>query len=112
MKQLLISLLIFLIVMTSGLNDPAIALDTINGAKIFNVNCAGCHLNGGNIVRRNKTLKIKALQRNKMDSLEAIQDIVANGKNNMSAYRDRLTKQEIEDVVAYVLERAKNDWKS
>jgi cytochrome c6 len=98
-------------VMMGGLNEPALASDTINGAKIFNVNCAGCHLNGGNIVRRNKTLKTKALQRNKMDSLEAIQAIVTNGKNNMSAYGDRLTKQEIEDVAAYVLEQARNNWK-
>jgi cytochrome c6 len=90
----------------------AIAAEMTDGAKIFNTNCAGCHVNGGNIIRRNKNLKLKALQKNKMDSLVAIQEIVTNGKNNMSAYRDRLSQEEIEVVSTYVLEQAKNNWKS
>ena len=46
-----------------------------------------------------------------MDSLEAITTIVTNGKNNMSAYKDRLTTEEIQNVAAYVLEQAEKDWK-
>jgi cytochrome c6 len=90
---------------------PALAADTANGAKIFSVQCAGCHLNGGNIVRRGKTLKTKALKRNGMDSLEAIVSLTTNGKNNMPAYNDRLSTQAIEDVSAYVLEQAEKDWR-
>ena len=45
-----------------------------------------------------------------MDSVEAIAYLVKNGKNNMSAYQERLTETEIEKVSAYVLEEAKNDW--
>lgn len=89
----------------------ALSADTIKGEKIFSIQCAGCHVNGGNIVRRGKTLKLKALKRNQVDSLEAIASLVANGKGNMSAYKDRLSTQEIEDVSAYVLEQAQRNWR-
>ncbi len=45
-----------------------------------------------------------------MDSTEAITEIITNGKNNMSAYKDKLTPQEIQDVATYVLKQAANDW--
>lgn len=86
-----------------------LALD--NGQLIFEAQCVGCHANGGNIIRRGKTLKLKALQRNHRDSLEAIADIVRNGKMPMSAYKDKLTDQEILDVSAYVLNQAQQGWK-
>jgi cytochrome c6 len=89
---------------------PPVAADTATGAKIFSLQCAGCHVNGGNIVRRGKTLKQKALKKNGMDSLEAIANIVTNGKNNMSAFKDRLSEQQIQDVSAYVLEQAEQGW--
>jgi cytochrome c6 len=106
-----ITAIALLIMLTFTFCPPALAADTANGAKIFSVQCAGCHVNGGNIVRRGKTLKKRALKRNGMDSLEAIASLVANGKNNMSAYKDRLTEQQIEDVSAYVLEQAEKDWR-
>ncbi|MGL5834206.1 MAG: c-type cytochrome [Waterburya sp.] len=82
-----------------------------HGAKIFEANCAGCHINGGNIVRRGKNLKSKALHKNKVDSEEAIANLVTNGKGIMSAYGDKLSQQEIADVSAYVLQQAAQDWK-
>lgn len=103
-------ILILLIALSFTFNPPALAEDTANGAKIFSIQCAGCHINGGNIVRRGKTLKLKALKRNQMDSQDAIATLVTNGKNNMSAYKDRLTAKEIQDVAAYVLEQAKQGW--
>jgi cytochrome c6 len=90
---------------------PAIAADTANGAQIFSVHCAGCHINGSNIIRRGKNLKQQALKKYGMDSIEAITSIVTNGKSNMSAYKDRLSEQEIQDVAAYVLEQAAKDWR-
>lgn len=86
-----------------------LALD--NGQLIFEAQCVGCHVNGGNIIRRGKTLQLKALQRNHRDSLEAIADLVRNGKMPMSAYKDKLTDQEILDVSAYVLNQAQQGWK-
>ncbi len=93
-------------------NQSTSAAETNNPAKLFEINCAGCHPRGGNIIRRGKNLSLRALHRNKLDSLEAIATLVTNGKNNMSAYQDRLTEKEIEDVSAYVLEQAEKGWKS
>lgn len=108
MKKLIsILLLLTLIVITNS--SPAQAAD--NATKIFETNCAGCHINGGNIIRRGKNLKMNALKKNGMDSVEAITDIVTNGKNNMSAYKDRLTSQQIQEVATYVLQQAQNNWK-
>jgi len=105
------TVIILLIALTLTFSPPALAADTANGAKIFSVQCAGCHVNAGNIIRRGKTLKLKALKRNGVDSLEAIASLVANGKNNMSAYKDRLSEKQIEDVSAYVLEQAEKGWR-
>ncbi|KOP25736.1 cytochrome C6 [Hapalosiphon sp. MRB220] len=103
-------LLIFTLLIIS-FGKPALAADTTNGATIFDVHCAGCHINGSNIVRRGKNLKLKALKKYGMDSIEAISSLVANGKNNMSAYKDRLSQQEIQDVAAYVLQQAEKGWR-
>jgi cytochrome c6 len=111
LKQLLIVVLITLTAFSIIFSSPALAADTANGAKIFSVECVGCHVNGGNIIRRGKTLKLKALKRNGVDSLEAIASLVTNGKNNMPAYKDRLIETQIEDVAAYVLEQAEKGWR-
>jgi cytochrome c6 len=105
-----VTLLAF-IVLNLNFIPTALALDTANGEKIFNVHCAGCHINGSNIVRRGKNLKLKALKKYGMDSIEAVSSIVTNGKNNMSAYKERLTAQEIQQVSAYVLEQAQKGWR-
>jgi cytochrome c6 len=89
---------------------PALADVTIDGAAIFEVHCVGCHIHGGNIIRRGKTLKLPALKRNGMDSVAAIAELVTNGKANMSAYGDRLTQEEIQAVAAYVWQQAEQGW--
>ncbi|MBW4515940.1 MAG: c-type cytochrome [Timaviella obliquedivisa GSE-PSE-MK23-08B] len=83
-----------------------------NGAVVFENNCAGCHVNGGNIVRRGKNLKLKTLQKNGVDSVEAIAQLVTHGRGLMSAYGDRLSIEEITTVAKYVTEQAKQDWKN
>lgn len=89
---------------------PAQAGETGDGAKIFSSICASCHIGGGNIIIAHKTLKMPALEKFNMNSLEAIIYQVENGKNAMPAFKGRLTKQEIENVSAYVLEKAENGW--
>ncbi|MTJ47625.1 cytochrome c6 PetJ [Dolichospermum sp. UHCC 0259] len=111
MKKVIILILCTFCLWTINFTLPANALETKNGAEIFSFHCAGCHINGENIIRRGKNLKKNALKRYKMDSLEAITAIVTNGKNNMSAYKDRLTPEEIQEVATYVLEQAEKDWK-
>lgn len=99
--------LIFLVTSTPVLAD----INIDNGAQVFRTNCAGCHAHGGNIVRRGKNLKLKALRKNKVNTQQAIATLVTNGKGNMSAYQDKLTSQEIAEVSAYVLQRAKENWR-
>ena len=111
MRKLLTFVLLTLTVLTIAFNPLALAADTANGSQVFGANCAACHQNGGNIVRRGKNLKQKALKKYGMDSIDAIVYLVENGKNAMPAYKNRLSNQEIEDVSAYVLEQAETDWK-
>ena len=104
-------LVLLLVIMFSAFPHTSLAAEIDNPAKIFEINCAGCHPHGANIIRRGKNLSLRALHRNKLDSLEAIAALVTKGKNNMSAYQDRLTETEIKKVSAYVLEQAKTGWK-
>ena len=83
---------------------------SVSGKQIFEVHCAGCHINGGNIIRRGKNLRMKALHKYGYDSVDAIVNITTNGKNNMSAFGDRLSKSEIQNVAQYVFQQAENNW--
>ncbi len=114
LRKIISIVLITIFVLLAAINSPAIAepvTDLDHGAALFKANCAGCHANGGNIVRRGRNLKLKTLHKNKVDTQAAIAAIVTNGKNNMSAYQDKLTTQEIADVSAYVLRQAELNWK-
>jgi len=111
-KILLKQLLRFMLVAVLAIASPmALATNLANGAEVFSVHCAACHASGGNIVRRGKNLKQKALQRYGMDSVAAIASLVENGKNAMPAYKNRLTEPQIQAVATYVLDQADNNWK-
>ena len=110
MKKLvfiLASAIAFIILVT----PPALATSTTETATLFTNNCAGCHINGGNIVRRNKSLRSNALKKFGMDSTDAIAQLIKNGQYAMPAYKGRLTDSQIIDVSAYVLEQAEKGWK-
>ena len=93
---------------------PALAVDTSNGAKIFNANCASCHIGGGNILIEHKTLKKEALSKYlknyDVDSIAAITQQVQNGKNAMPAFKDKLTPEEIIKVAVYISQQAEEGW--
>lgn len=112
LNKLLLILFLTLTLVLGSVHATALAVNIDTGAKIFEAQCVGCHAGGGNIVRRGKTLQKKALERNHVDTLEAISSLVTNGKNNMSAYKDRLTEAEIQEVSAYVLKQAEKNWKN
>ncbi|NER33315.1 MAG: c-type cytochrome [Oscillatoria sp. SIO1A7] len=112
MPRPLAALIIALTLLVLTPSNPALATDFTNGAQVFAANCAACHSGGGNIIRRGKNLKRRALGRNKMNSIKAISSLVTNGKYAMPAYKDRLSYQQIQDVAAYVLQQADNNWKS
>jgi cytochrome c6 len=88
----------------------ALAADIANGTKVFNSNCAACHMGGRNVVMATKTLQKDALEKYSMDSLAAIINQVTNGKNAMPAFKGKLNAQQIEDVASYVLEKAEKGW--
>jgi len=111
-KSSIASIILIIIALTIlSFTAPALAGELPNGAQIFARNCAACHANGGNIIRRGKNLKKRTLHRHKKDSVEAISALVKQGKYAMPAYADRLSETQIEAVAAYVLEQAENNWK-
>lgn len=83
----------------------------MSGAQLFENHCVGCHLNGGNILRRGKTLKLAALQRQGIDGPEAIAKIAAAGQGQMSGYAKVLGVGGDQLVAAWVWEQALNEWK-
>ncbi|MBE9076230.1 c-type cytochrome [Romeria aff. gracilis LEGE 07310] len=90
---------------------PAAALaDGADGAQVFSSNCASCHMGGGNVVNRSKTLKQETLEQYDMASLEAITYQVIHGKNAMPSFLGRLSQDQIEAVAAYVLDQAGSGW--
>lgn len=104
-------LIIAIVLLLFSYPQLGIATEANQGEKIFNIYCAGCHPNGNNIIRRAKSLKKAALKKYKRDSIETISELVTYGKNNMSAFKDRLSEEKINAVAKYVLEQAENNWK-
>jgi cytochrome c6 len=88
----------------------ASAAQAAEGGRLFANTCAGCHLNGGNIVRRDRTLKLKALQRNGIDSPGAIARIAAEGIGRMDGYAKVLGPDGPEKVGAWVWQQALENW--
>ncbi|KEF42003.1 MAG: hypothetical protein ER33_08390 [Cyanobium sp. CACIAM 14] len=80
------------------------------GDELFVAHCAGCHVNGGNIIRRGKTLKLAALARNGIDGPEAIAPIAAAGVGQMGGYGEVLGPDGPEAVAAWVWQQALEGW--
>lgn len=94
------------------ISPMAWADSTTSPNSLFETNCAGCHPNGANIIRRGKSLKQKALRRYGYDSTDKIVTLITNGKGLMSAYGGQLSKDDINSLANYVLEQAAINWKS
>jgi len=114
LRILLLILLLAIALFKFTFISPALAAETSNGAKIFDANCASCHIGGGNILISQKTLKKEALSKYlenyDSDSIQAIIYQVQNGKNAMPAFKDKLSPQEILEVAAYVFQNAEQGW--
>jgi cytochrome c6 len=89
---------------------PSAAWGSSDGAALFSQHCAGCHVNGGNIIRRGKTLKLAALERQGLASTEAIAAIAANGLGQMGGYGTVLGQPGVEQVADYVWQQAQAGW--
>jgi cytochrome c6 len=114
LKILLLILLSAIAIFKLTFISPALAAETSNGAKIFEANCASCHIGGGNILINQKTLKKEALSKYlenyDTDSIQAIIHQVQNGKNAMPAFKSKLSSEEILEVAAYVFQNAEQGW--
>jgi cytochrome c6 len=109
MIQVLWTVAIAILLWLGGI-APTWAADLEHGKQVFASNCAVCHLKGRNAVIANKTLHKGVLQQYGLFSPEAITNQVTYGKNAMPAFKGRLDNQDIQDVAAYVLAQANQNW--
>ena len=86
------------------------ALEENLGKHIFENHCAGCHINGGNIIRRSKNLKISSLKHNGIDNSEAIAKIARQGIGIMDGYKDQLDNNGDQIVANWIWEQAQKAW--
>ena len=91
---------------------PAQRVDALspNGEQLFDLHCAGCHPNGGNIIRRGRSLKLKDLSKRGLDTPEAIATIAREGIGQMSGYGHVLGEGNDDVVGAWVWLQAQNAW--
>eukprot|EP00871_Galdieria_phlegrea_P003683 jgi/Galph1/4315/GphlegSOOS_G2976.1 len=97
--------------------NVATAVDNLStltqGKRLFEENCAACHLNGGNIIfyARGKTLQSRALEKNGYNTKEAINQLTKQGKGAMPSYANKLSDQEVDILSEYILQQASSGWK-
>ena len=102
--------LVLLLSLGSGGASLAAEPDASTGALLFEQHCAGCHINGGNIIRRGKNLKLKTLEREQIATVDAIAAIAREGRGQMSGYADVLGSEGDQLVAEWVLMQAQNAW--
>jgi cytochrome c6 len=108
---LLLLALITAVSPATAADQPAAARARLEaGAQLFEAHCVGCHVNGGNIIRRGKNLHLAALARNGIDAPERIAVIAAAGQGQMSGYAAVLGEGGAEAVAGYVWQQAQLDW--
>ena len=86
------------------------AIDLFIGESLFKKHCAGCHINGGNIIRRSKNLKLSSLKRNGIDNQEAIAKIARQGVGIMNGYEEQLGDNGDQLVAKWIMEQAQRAW--
>jgi mono/diheme cytochrome c family protein len=90
------------VVMGGGLllAGNAMAADALNGSKLYNQQCAGCHGNNGHaqIPGVPDFQRSRALMQPDADLVKKIE----TGAGVMPAFRGLLTTQEILDVIAHI----------
>lgn len=80
------------------------------GATLFAEHCVGCHVNGGNVIRRGKTLRLATLRRAGLEGPEAVARVAALGQGQMGGYGEVLGPGGAEAVGAWVWEQALAEW--
>ena len=91
-------------------SNQSLALNNSQGEKLFFQHCSACHIKGGNIIRRNKTLKMSALIRNGIETPEEIAEIARFGIGIMNGYEKVLGEDGSQIVANWVWEQSQNAW--
>jgi cytochrome c6 len=81
-----------------------------DGARLFAQHCVGCHLNGGNVIRRGKTLRLDALRRAGLVGPEDVARVAALGQGQMAGYGEVLGSGGAEAVGDWVWQQALVAW--
>ncbi len=110
LKRILTAVFTVLAAIAVCANQAAYAADVAAGAQVFTANCAACHAGGRNVVNPAKTLKKSDLEQYGMYDANAIITQVTKGKAAMPKFLGKLDATQIENVAAYVLAQADNDW--
>eukprot|EP00878_Enallax_costatus_P011924 GHUV01012448.1.p1 GENE.GHUV01012448.1~~GHUV01012448.1.p1 ORF type:complete len:158 (+),score=35.24 GHUV01012448.1:34-507(+) len=104
---------------------PLLVCTSANAAvqDSFAVKCAGCHINGGNIVQAGATLFTPDLIKNNVADSDSLYKLIYEGKGRMPGFGQectprgkctfgpRLTDEEVRGMAQYVLDKAGHDWK-
>ena len=93
-----------------SLPKELVALNSDLGKNLFKTHCAGCHINGGNIIRRSKNLKISSLKHNGIDNPEAIAKIARTGIGIMDGYKEQLGEDGDQIVANWIWDQAQKAW--
>jgi cytochrome c6 len=110
LRCLLGAVLLLFVNLGSAEATAAAIQDTSRGAVLFEQHCAGCHINGGNIIRRGKNLKLKTLERDDIATVEAIAAIAREGRGQMSGYAEVLGTDGDQLVAEWILLQAQKAW--
>ena len=98
--------------------------DQAGTSQVFENSCAGCHANGGNIVKRDATLYKSDLQKYGLEDPGQLYSIIYAGIGSMPGFGEecepkgkctfgkRLTDLEIQDLALYILQQADSGWPS
>lgn len=93
-----------------GLTLPADRIQLEAGGKLFEAHCVGCHVGGGNVIRRGRTLRRAALERAGLADPAAIARVAAGGIGQMSGYGTVLGEEGARQVGDWVWLQALSDW--
>ena len=107
--QLLLVIPIVLALLLSFVISP-IANAGDPGEDLFLMHCSACHIEGGNIIRRSKNLKLTALKRNGLDNEDAIAQVAREGIGSMSGYQEVLGEGGDQLVAIWIWEQAQKAW--
>jgi len=90
--------------------SPALQASAADGEQLFNNHCAGCHPHGGNIIRRGRTLKLRALEQRQLNNPDAIARIAREGIGQMGGYAEVLGPNGDQVVAQWIWDQAQKAW--